>query len=198
MESQPTHWMPIPEPPTVSACKEARQSRRTQHELPIPEPPDLPSIEDGPDQSIPIARYLRLAKRGEMPSTNHEHLKFYCERSRALMLGYVCQERKLKRGVMIRLLGRTVKLDRANSERMDISMPSTTRVIIESALTLIIGLARWVRSGWRLLCWRGSDEKERMPWRVIGGRNVATQDDLIIAIPTGDTIEETRALSELG
>ena len=35
------------------------------------------------------------------------------------------------------------------------------------------------------------------PWRVIGGRNVATQDDLIIAIPTGDTIEETRALSEL-
>ena len=35
------------------------------------------------------------------------------------------------------------------------------------------------------------------PWRVIGGRNVATQDDLIIAIPTGDNIEETRALSEL-
>ena len=42
----PTHWMPIPEMPTVSACKEARQSRRTQHELPIPEPPDLPSIEE--------------------------------------------------------------------------------------------------------------------------------------------------------
>ena len=29
-----THWMPLPEPPTVSACKEDRQSRRTQHELP--------------------------------------------------------------------------------------------------------------------------------------------------------------------
>ena len=43
---EPTHWTHLPEPPTVSACKEARQSRRTQHELPIPEPPDLPSIEE--------------------------------------------------------------------------------------------------------------------------------------------------------
>ena len=36
----PTHWLQLPDPPTVSACKDDRQSRRTQHELPIPEPPN--------------------------------------------------------------------------------------------------------------------------------------------------------------
>ena len=34
------------------------------------------------------------------------------------------------------------------------------------------------------------------PWRVIGGRNVSTQDGLIIAIPTGDTAELLKVMAQ--
>ena len=41
-------------------------------------------------------------------------------------------------------------------------------------------------------------EKEKPePWKVLRGLNVATQGRLVISIPTGDTLEETRSLAEL-